>query len=168
MIQKKVCLLGGYAVGKTSLVERFVHRAFPDRYLTTVGVKLERRQVQIEVGTVELVLWDIHGEDEFQKVRPAYLRGAAGLMLVADGTRPETLEVTADILGRAEAVVGEVPRVLLVNKADLAAEWKVSPADLDAWRARGVLVFETSARNGSRLEEALVELAARVAEADER
>ena len=87
MIQKKICLLGGFGVGKTSLVSRFVHSIFSDKYLTTVGVKIDKKRVDLGSQQVDLVIWDIYGEDDFQKVRMSYLRGASGYLLVADGTR---------------------------------------------------------------------------------
>ena len=85
MIQKKVCMLGGTGVGKTSLVSQFVTSLFSDSYMTTIGVKVDKKVVAVEDREVTLVLWDIYGEDEFQTVRPSYLRGASGYLLVADG-----------------------------------------------------------------------------------
>ena len=99
MIQKKVCMLGGFAVGKTSLVARFVTSISRTRYLTTVGVKIEKKSVQVANQQLDLVLWDIYGDDEFQRVRMSYLRGASGYLLVVDPTRKATLE-TGDCLAR--------------------------------------------------------------------
>ena len=87
MIQKKVCLLGGTGVGKTSLVAQFVHSIFSDKYLTTVGVKIDKKSVDVDGTDVELVIWDVYGHDDFQKLRVSYLRGTSGYLLVADGTR---------------------------------------------------------------------------------
>ena len=87
MLQKKICMLGGFGVGKTSLVSRFVSSMFSDKYLTTVGVKVDKKTVPIDSGEMTLMLWDIYGQDEFQTVRDSYLRGASGYLLVADGTR---------------------------------------------------------------------------------
>lgn len=96
MIQKKVCMLGAFAVGKTSLVERYVKSIFSEKYQTTVGVKIDKREVLVGATTVKLVLWDLHGEDRFQAVQASYLRGASGVLLVVDPTRP------LDARGRAE------------------------------------------------------------------
>jgi GTPase SAR1 family protein len=92
MIQKKICMLGSFAVGKTSLIRRFVESIYSEAYHTTVGVKIDKRVVRHNDSDVTLVLWDLYGEDEFQKMRWPYLRGAAGYLLVADGTRRNTLE----------------------------------------------------------------------------
>ena len=83
MIQKKVCMLGAFAVGKTSLVRRFVHSMFADKYLTTVGVKIDKKQLTHSGKEVLLLLWDLYGEDEFQRVQTTYLRGSSGLFLLA-------------------------------------------------------------------------------------
>ena len=64
MIQQKLCMLGSFAVGKTSLVGRFVRQMFSDRYLTTVGVRIDKKELVVAGREVKLVLWDIHGEDE--------------------------------------------------------------------------------------------------------
>ena len=106
MIQKKVCMLGGFAVGKTSLVARFVTSIFSDKYLTTVGVKIEKKSVQVSNQQLDLVLWDIYGDDEFQRVRMSYLRGASGYLLVVDPTRKATLETAIALQDSAEKTIG--------------------------------------------------------------
>ena len=97
MIQKKICMLGSFAVGKTSLVRRFVHSMFTDKYLTTVGVKIDNKKLVYGDKEVSLLLWDLYGEDEFQRVQTSYLRGSSGLLLVADGTRPETVDKAIEL-----------------------------------------------------------------------
>ena len=100
MLQKKVCLLGGFGVGKTSLVKRYVQSIFSDTYLTTVGVKMEKKMVNVGAAEVALILWDIAGEDDISGIRTSYLRGAAGYFLVVDVTRGETLAVSKSIQAR--------------------------------------------------------------------
>jgi small GTP-binding protein len=92
MIQKKVCMIGSFAVGKTSLVARFVKSIFSEKYLTTVGAKIDKKMVRLGNQELTLILWDLHGDDEFQKVRTSYLQGSASYLLVADGTRRVTLD----------------------------------------------------------------------------
>jgi small GTP-binding protein len=89
MMQKKICMLGAFAVGKTSLVARFVESIFSDRYHTTVGVKIEKKTLQVSGQQWNLIVWDLAGEDEFMQIRMSYLRGSSGYLLVADGTRPD-------------------------------------------------------------------------------
>ena len=83
------------------------------------------------------MLWDIYGQDEFQTVRDSYLRGASGYLLVADGTRHATLETAVALQQQAESVIGQVPFLLLLNKADLDRDWQVDERALvEARRSR--------------------------------
>jgi len=68
MIKKKIVMLGSFAVGKTSLVQRFVNSIFSEKYLTTIGVKIDQKIVNVNDKEVNLLLWDIHGEDDYQKM----------------------------------------------------------------------------------------------------
>ncbi len=158
-MQKKICLLGGFAVGKTSLVSRFVHSIFSDKYLTTVGVKIEKKSVEVDDRQLDLVIWDIYGEDDFQKVRLSYLRGASGYLLVVDGTRRATLDTALALQAVAEQAIGKVPFIMVVNKADLADNWQIDDRLLDEYARRGWSVVKTSAKTGDEVENAFARLA---------
>jgi small GTP-binding protein len=158
MIQKKVCMLGATGVGKTSLVSRFVTSLFSDKYLTTVGVKVDKKTVPMDGQDVMLMLWDIYGQDEFQTVRSSYLRGASGYLLVADGTRQLTLDTARDLQKTAEGVVGAVPFILVLNKMDLAEEWRVDDRALWKMAESGWSVIRTSAKTGVGVEDAFLKL----------
>lgn len=162
MIQKKVCLLGAFAVGKTSLVSRFVKSIYSDQYLTTVGVKVDKKTVQLGDQQVNLILWDLAGEDEFQKVRMDYLRGAAGYLLVADGTRRNTLDTARMLSERVAKDIGPLPFVCLINKADLANEWEIDDPAIEECQNRGWNVLKASAKAGDGVEEAFQLLAQKV------
>jgi small GTP-binding protein len=161
--QKKICMLGGFSVGKTSLVKRYVSSVFSETYMTTVGVKIDKRIVELLGRTVNLILWDLAGEDDVASLRMSYLRGAAGYVLVADGTRPSTLAVALSLRERAEASYGILPFVLLLNKNDLVDQWAVSEAEIARLRDAGWWVQSTSARTGEGVEDAFMSLAVRVA-----
>jgi len=156
MIQKKVCMLGGFAVGKTSLVARFVTSIFSDKYLTTVGVKIEKKSVQVSNQQLDLVLWDIYGDDEFQRVRMSYLRGASGYLLVVDPTRKATLETAIALQDGAEKTIGRMPFIVVLNKADLIDQWEIDEHALDD---RKWTIIRTSAKTGAGVEEAFLALA---------
>jgi small GTP-binding protein len=158
MTRFKVCLIGATSVGKTSLVGQFVHSIFSDTYRTTIGVKIEAKSVPRGDDVVQLVIWDLSGEDEFQSVQPLYLSGSAGVMLVVDGTRRETVDVAITLVARVGDVLGDVPYVVAVNKTDLAASWEVEPAELEPLRRRAYDVVETSARTGFGVEKAFERL----------
>jgi len=163
MLQNKICMLGGFGVGKTSLVSRFVSSIFSDRYLTTVGVKIDKKKVSLDSGEMTLMLWDIYGQDEFQTVRDSYLRGATGYLLVADGTRYSTLDIAVVLQKRAESVIGRVPFLLLLNKRDLDREWQVDEQTLVTLADQGWRVVKTSAKTGEGVEDAFTTLAREMA-----
>jgi small GTP-binding protein len=159
MMQKKICMLGAFAVGKTSLVSRFVRSLFADRYLTTVGVKVDKKIVTIEGDKITLMLWDLYGQDDFQSVRTSYLRGASGYLLVADGTRHQTVEVARSLQRTAQGVLGTVPFVFLLNKSDLEAEWQVDERALLRIAEQGWPIIRTSAKTGAGVDDAFLRLA---------
>jgi small GTP-binding protein len=158
-MQKKICLLGTFAVGKTSLTERFVRSVFSERYQTTVGVRVHKRTVAVAEQTVDLIIWDLAGEDEFVVLRIAYLRGASGYILVADGTRPETIDKAIDLQRRAQGALGNVPFILVINKADRSADWAVQEHVVNELVSKKWLVIQTSAKTGQGVEDAFIRLA---------
>jgi small GTP-binding protein len=162
--KRKVCLIGATAVGKTSLVGRYVTSIFSESYHTTIGVKIESRVVTSKDREVDLVIWDLSGEDEFQNVQPSYLRGASGYLLVIDGSRRSTLDVAMTLESRVRAAVGVIPFVAVLNKIDLVAEWQLAPADVETMRSRGWLVVRASAKTGEGVDEAFERLVDRMAE----
>jgi small GTP-binding protein len=162
MIKKKVCLIGAYAVGKTSLVRQFVSGMFSDNYLSTVGVKIDQRTVVTDGQEVRLMVWDLAGSDEFQKVRKSYLQGAAGILYVADGTRAETLDTIRTEREEVMQRFPGVPSILLINKHDLVNEWEIEAKDLARFREEGLEVLSTSARTGEQVAEAFDMLARRM------
>jgi len=93
MIKKKICMVGDFSVGKTSLTQKFVNNVFSEKYLTTIGVKIDT----VEVNETKLIVWDVAGRDSLSPINASYLVGAAGVVLVADGTRPSTVADLPDI-----------------------------------------------------------------------
>jgi small GTP-binding protein len=163
MIQKKVCMLGAFAVGKTSLVARFVRSLFSEKYHTTVGVKVDKKIVALGEGQVNLMLWDLYGEDDFQKLRTSYLRGSSGYVLAVDGTRRETLEKAVILQSRAREALGDAPFVLVLNKADLVDKWELEDSAIEELVGQGWSTFKTSAKTGAGVEESFLTLARRMA-----
>ena len=149
----KVCLIGATAVGKSSLLTRFVSSIFRERYATTIGVTIQMRRVERAGRSVDLVIWDLSGEDEFQSVQSAYLRGAAGYLVVIDGTRRETVDTALILQARAESVVGDAPFVVVLNKSDSMASWDLDTTTVDALERRGWTVVRTSAKTGQEVDE---------------
>lgn len=147
MIQKKICMVGAPAVGKTSLVARYVKSIFSEKYLTTVGVKIDKKVVRAADQDITLILWDLAGEDEFLQLQTSYLRGSSGYMLVADGTRLSTLLKTMALQKKVEEAVGKIPFILVINKLDLKDQWEIDDAALEA-PSKNWVVRQTSAKSG--------------------
>lgn len=164
MLQFKICLVGSFAVGKTSTVARFTRGIFSNRYMATLGVKIDRKTLQVNGLDVRMILWDMAGEDEFAKVNATYLRGAGGYVLAVDGTRRITLDQALMLERRVRMEAGPVPFVVMVNKADLSEHWEVTEADLRRLAAQGWQVVRTSARTGEGVEEMFQMLAGMILE----
>ena len=156
-VQKKICMLGGFSVrqdqpGQALRPERLLRRHISPRSAS----RSTRRPWSLPDRTVNLILWDVAGEDDISSLRMSYLRGAAGYVLVADGTRPSTLEVALSLRQRVEAEFGSLPFVLLLNKNDLKEQWAIADAELEESSAgRLVGAVEQRAnrrRRGGRLQ----------------
>jgi small GTP-binding protein len=158
MLQKKVCMLGTFAVGKTSLVRRFVDSIYSDEYHTTIGVKIDKKVICANEREMTLVLWDIYGRDDFQSLRMEYLRGMSGYLLVADGTRRNTVQEALSIAQEVEKAFAKVPFICLLNKADLQDEWEVGADTEKQLIERGWSVMRSSAKTGHAVESAFEEL----------
>ncbi len=165
MIQKKICMVGAFATGKTSLVARFVKGIYSDIYHTTIGVKIDKKLVNLGNQEVNLILWDLHGEDEFQKVQMSYLRGSSGYFLVADGSRRSTLDKAFCIQKKVEKTIGKVPFILILNKFDLTDEWEIDDTVMEELSRLCWSVIAGSAKNGLGVEQAFLTLVEKMMEA---
>jgi small GTP-binding protein len=163
-ILKKVVLLGDGGVGKTSLTARYVVNKFDDKYIATIGTKVSRKDIQVVrpnlIINLRMMIWDILGQKEYSNIRTASLSGAQGIILVGDLTREETVKALTDFwLKEAKGIVGDVPTVLVGNKADLAkADLMVSTMLESAGSELGHPVFLSSAKTGENVEELFVTL----------
>jgi small GTP-binding protein len=124
-ISRKICLIGDFGVGKTSLIRRFVDQQFSDQYLSTVGVKISRKLVELipasaDVQQINLIIWDIEGSNKFKVLAPNYLQGARGAIIVGDVTRRETLEHLGEHIQRFSAINPQSYIVVALNKSDLS------------------------------------------------
>jgi small GTP-binding protein len=163
-LQKKICLLGMFGVGKTSLVRRFVENMFDEKYQSTIGVKVDRKRVALSGqqthAHVDLLVWDIASQDELQKPAQNYFRGAHGALAVHDLTRPESAQRLALYCERFLQVAPQAKIVFAGNKADL-----VEAQSFDAAQFQNLLGhlaaphLLTSAKTGENVEQAFQMLA---------
>lgn len=157
MIQKKICLLGASSVGKTSLVKQFVQGIFSEKYLTTIGVKIDKKIVSIENEQMQFMLWDIEGTDRYNVFQERYLRGAAGYIIVVDQTRASSLSDGIDIHTLARQVTN-CPAILAINKSDLDANWQWDDSENKSYHNFFDLHLSTSAKTGQNVEQIFLEM----------
>jgi small GTP-binding protein len=155
---KKICLLGDFAVGKSSLVRRFVYNLFDDKYISTIGVKVSRKTVAVmtEDGVAELtmMIWDLAGNEEFDHIRASYMRGSAGAVLVCDLTRPDSLLLLEESVAQLREVVDNPQLILAANKVDLVDERRISDQMLrEVADGMGISTIFTSAKTEQGVED---------------
>lgn len=159
MIQKKVCMVGLFGVGKTCLVQQFVHSIFSAKYHSTVGVKIDRKIVTLDGNEITLVLWDLAGRDGHEDITTSYLRGSHAILYVVDGTRKETYDQVFELRELARNTIGEVPSAVALNKSDLTADWKIGAGEEHKLADLGWHAVRTSAKSGAGVEDAFSWLA---------
>ena len=157
-MKKKICLLGDGSVGKTSLIRKFVYDQFSDDYIITIGTKVSWKELNLSglrgSYKIKLMIWDIIGQREFEKLQHEFFRGAHGALVVSDLSRYETFENLRYWIRRLKAVSGEVPFIFLGNKNDLDSK-EISKRDLETISADYETEFMfTSAKTGENVERA--------------
>ncbi len=159
MLQKKICMLGSFAVGKTSLVRRYVDSIFSENYVTTIGVKIDKKVISTQHTNLALILWDVYGEDNHQSVLPSYLRGMAAYILVIDPSRPATFDSAKKLHSLVLDTLGPKPFILVLNKSDLKSEWEIDDAIFAELSADAVATIETSAKTDTGVDEVFATIA---------
>ena len=167
-ISNKICLIGDYGVGKTSLIRRFVDRQFSDKYLSTVGVKISRKSIELSDSeqqkniTLQLLIWDIEGSTKFKGISASYFQGAKGAIIVGDVTRPESLENISEHIKAFSKVNPQGKTVVALNKSDLIdAEYLEKYCQLYSFSDNNSFVstYASSAKSGTNVDEIFTTLA---------
>ena len=169
---KKICLLGDPAVGKTSLIRRYVFDMFDDKYITTIGTKVTKKTVMVPAADgrgavkITLLIWDILGQREYQRLHPVYYQGAEGALIVCDSTRKETIGNLATWVTSFKNVVGPVPVVFLMNKSDLVDPEKFDRSEIEGLtKQHSASYLPTSAKTGLNVEKAFLTVSEALARA---
>ncbi len=163
-VKVKICLLGNPAVGKTSLIRKYVYDVYSDKYIGTLGTKVSKKVVNIGDKEVTMLIWDLMGEHEFKRIQMTAFKGTQGALVVCDLSRKETLEGFDFWPESLFGVAGEVPIIFLGNKNDLP-EKQISDADIKPYAEKyGTEYHMTSAKTGEHVEEAFLNLARKIIE----
>jgi len=159
-VTKKICFLGDPAVGKTSLIRRFVINAFDDKYLSTIGANIVKKEMEVPAEEeraamdLTLMIWDLAGHRTWNSVKQAYYQGTEGAMIVCDITRQHTLTTTIDWIKTLTEITGDIPLILMANKSDLEEEAMFGHAELqEVANATQAPFLLTSAKNGRNVAE---------------
>ncbi len=121
MIKTKVLLTGNFGVGKTSLFQQFIFSKFDERYLTTIGVKVDKKEIDIHGALVEIFLWDVAGEVSQEKVPISYFLGAHGIIYIFDLTRPLTYQNLKNDIDYLQRLAPKATIKIVGNKKDLVS-----------------------------------------------
>jgi len=158
-ITRKIVLCGHFGVGKTSLINQFIHARFSEKYITTIGVTMEKKTVTIDSDEeVTFIIWDLAGESETVKMNPAYLKGSHGAIYVFDVSRPETFQTLSENVNKVMELIGRsVPLQVVGNKKDLL---KNEEEELEVLHMANHHVDAlTSAKTGEEVENVFMNLA---------
>jgi len=162
----KVIIVGDSGVGKTSLMNQYVHKSFSNQYKATIGADFLTKEVLVDDQLVTLQIWDTAGQERFQSLGVAFYRGADSCVLVYDVTEASSFEHLEG--WKNEFLVHAAPRngdkfpfVVLGNKADITAKRQVSTTQAKTWcTAKGDIPFyETSAKEAVNVEQAFLTIA---------
>ena len=172
-LKSKICLVGEKAVGKRSLIRRYVLNMFDEQYVTTIGTRVSKKEARVFLPErdmlvdVDMQIWDIMGEKGFRELlKEAYFYGANGIVAVADLTRRKTLDDLDDWIDGVEQIVGKVPLLIAVNKSDLVSGAVFGEKDIEqVAKAYDCPYVFTSAKSGEHVEDAFRKIGQMVTEA---
>jgi small GTP-binding protein len=164
VISKKICMVGDYGVGKTSLVRQFLDRQFSDHYLSTIGVKISRKLLSQDLllqTDLQLMIWDVEGQTQFQAITPHYLEGSMGAVIVADLSRPDTIDHIQGHLDLLAAVnTHTLPCAIALNKVDTLTQTPMISGPIAELYAHPqvVALYQTSAKTGVGVDDLFIKL----------
>lgn len=156
MLYKKILLLGDFNVGKTSLIRRFVDNSFDDKYLSTIGVKISKKHIDIEGKNLELLIWDIEGDTPQKPIPSHYFRGASGAIFVVDVVRKKSMKNLLEYIEIFKTLNPQGKYVIAYNKVDLLSPEKIEKIEIEKDS------FLTSAKEGLNVNSLFETLASKV------
>ncbi len=172
-VKKKIVLLGDSAVGKTSLIRRFVLSTFDEKYVSTIGARVSKKEVEVPTVAyrvkMDMMIWDLIGSKESTRLHEMYYRGADGAIVVADITRLSTIESIEMWVNSFRAAMGDKTVLMVYNKMDLEGYWTLDDHGMETLAAKhNTLYYKASAKTGDNVELTFYRLAELMLEADHR
>jgi len=160
----KLLLIGDSGVGKSCLLLRYADDTYTESYISTLGVDFRMVTIRLDEKTIKLQIWDTAGQERFRTITSNYYRGANGIVVVYDVTDPESFNSVTRWLQEIERNVGTgVHKMLVGNKCDLSMKRKVERSQAQAFADKfGIPYVETSAKNGTNVENVFMELSNRI------
>lgn len=143
----KICVIGSYACGKTSFVSQLLDGSFSEKYQTTLGVKIHKK----EIASTKLALWDLPGVDFLSSINLLYIKDAAGIVLAVDGMREGSMSTAIDLYSTIRNEYPNMPIVTILNKCDVSDQWTIKQTELERAKAQGLDLFHTSAKTGENI-----------------
>ncbi len=150
MISKKVILTGSFGVGKTSLFEQFLYSKFSQKYLTTIGVKVDKKVLNINGKELSMIIWDIAGEVKQDKVPNSYFLGTSAIIYVFDVTRKSTYEELEEDIAHIKKMLPTGITAIVGNKIDLVDDGFIEELKQNIPLPWDIL---TSAKTGDNVEQ---------------
>ncbi len=151
-LMRKICLLGDGAVGKTSLIRRYVFDIFNDEYIMTIGTKVSKKSMELDGKELTLMIWDILGQKEHTSLHSAYYKGAVGAIVVCDFTNKKSMENLSRWVDDFRGVAGDVPVVIAVNKQDIENKAYLFEEAKKIAEGYDAPAIPTSAKSGKNVE----------------
>ncbi len=161
----KVVLIGNGGVGKTATLHRFVKKEFKENYTLTIGAEFLKKVLKFKKDTVELIIWDMAGQDRFANVRKSFYTNTAGALLIFDLANADSFHQLDKWFKELKENAGEVPFVLIGNKLDLVEDVgrTLDPEETNKFaESKGSIYIETSAKTGENIEQAFTELCLKI------
>jgi small GTP-binding protein len=158
IISKKICIIGESEVGKNSLIRYSVEDQFSDNYLSTVGVTIAQKTIEFQgiqpssKLKLNLLIWDITGQPQFQAMSPTYLQGSCGAVAVADVSRPETIKRLPIYIQNFLAINPQSFVIIALNKFDLIQVDNLEPLVQHLDLSQVSAIYPTSAKTGLHID----------------
>ena len=150
----KLILIGNSGVGKSSILNRYMNKAFEESYKCTIGVDFLMKSIEINGKTVKLQLWDTAGQEKYKSMVASYYRGANVALVVFDITNHESFDSLPLWIENYYKNGPDQKNIILIgNKKDMIEERQVTQEEAELFsQTNNMIYFETSAKDGDNID----------------